>query len=84
MAAKRSVIGNAFGDADQRRALGAGRVHDGAHVVHARLELRDPRRAVGEPGAALVEEDQPPEPGEQLVAAAPTPASSQASSTFEM
>ena len=35
---------DALGRADERRALGAGGVHDRAHVVHPRLERRERRR----------------------------------------
>ena len=59
----------AFGDADQRRALRAGGVHHGPHVVHPLLERADPR-ALGEAHAALVEQDQPRE-RRQLLAEAP-------------
>ena len=44
-----------------RRALGADGVHHRAHVVHPLLERRDPVHPVRQPGAALVEQDQPPD-----------------------
>ena len=59
----------AFRVAEERRGLAPGRVHDGTHVVHARLEVRQPDAAVGEPRASLVEADQPcerPEPLEEV------------------
>ena len=48
----------ALGGADHGRGRGAGRVHDRAHVVHAGLEVGDAGHAVGQSGAALVEQDQ--------------------------
>ncbi|MBA3655693.1 MAG: ATP-dependent DNA helicase RecQ, partial [Actinobacteria bacterium] len=45
----------AFGLAEDRGPLDAGRVHDDAHVVHALLERRDPGDGVGHAGAPLVE-----------------------------
>ena len=61
----------ALGDAEHDCPLGADRVHHGAHVVHARLQVgqaigRDP---VGEARAALVEEDEPPHRSEPPVEA---------------
>jgi hypothetical protein len=59
----------AVGDAEHGGALAAGGVHDGAHVVHALLERRDAPEPVGEPGAALVEQDEPAEarePGQEM------------------
>jgi hypothetical protein len=44
--------------AEQRGALRTDCLHHGADIVHLRLERED-TRPVGEPGAALVEEDQP-------------------------
>ena len=52
--------------AEQRRRLGAGGVHHGADVVHARVEVGQADGAVGEPGPALVEADQPRERAEPL------------------
>jgi hypothetical protein len=49
----------AFGDAEQRGALGDGCVHNGAHVVHSLFQRGDPGSAVREAGAALIEHDQP-------------------------
>ena len=46
--------------------LAARRVHHRAHVVHARLEVGQPDAAVGEPGPALVEADQPCERAQAL------------------
>ena len=54
----------ALREPEQRGALGAGGVHHGADVVHALLERRRSGDRVGEPGAALVEQDQPRERGE--------------------
>ena len=53
----------AFRDPEQRGPLRAGRVHHGPHVVHPLLEDRQlvHRHPIGEPGAALVEKDQPQE-----------------------
>ncbi|HEX3686397.1 MAG TPA: hypothetical protein VHU60_02335 [Gaiellaceae bacterium] len=59
----------AFGDADQRRLLGAGGVQHSAHVLHPLLQRADPD-PLREPHAALVEQDQPRERG-QLLAEAP-------------
>lgn len=50
----------AFGDTHQGRCFRAGRVHDGADVVHPLFE-RAEADAVGQPHAALVEQDQPRE-----------------------
>ena len=49
---------------EDRRPAAAGGVHHRAHVVHPGLEVGQMRRVhpVGEPGAALVEVDQPREP----------------------
>ena len=49
--------------AEERRALGPDRLHHGAHVVHPLLERRQAilGHAVGQAGAALVEQDQPAE-----------------------
>jgi hypothetical protein len=59
----------AFGDAAEDGSLAARRVHHRADVVHTRLEVRDPRDAVGEARAALVEQDQPRERREPEVEA---------------
>ena len=56
----------ALGDPEQRRALGSGGVHDRPHVVDPLLESRRLRDRVGQPGAALVEDDQARERGEPL------------------
>ena len=58
---------SALGDAEERRALRARRVHHRPHVVHSRLEARDPADAIGEAGAALVEQDQAPHRRQPLV-----------------
>ena len=47
----------ALGDAEQGGPLRAGRVHHGAHVVHALLERRRLRDRVRQPGPATVEVD---------------------------
>ena len=56
----------AFRVAEERRRLASGRVHDGAHVVHARLEVGEADAPVGEPRPPLVEADQPGERPEAL------------------
>ncbi len=50
----------ALGLAKECGALGANRVHHGAHIVHALLECRKVRirHSVGHPRAAFVEEDE--------------------------
>ena len=57
----------ALGKAHDRGTLRAGGVHDGADVVHARLEIGNPLGAVGHPQTALVEQDQPGERGHAAV-----------------
>jgi hypothetical protein len=57
---------SAFGDAEERRALGASRVHDGPYVVHALLEGWEVAYAVRQSGAALVEANEPGEGAEAL------------------
>jgi hypothetical protein len=47
--------------AEERSRLASGSVHDRADVVHPRLEVGEADVAVGEPGAALVEADEPRE-----------------------
>ena len=49
--------------AEQRRRLGSRSVHDGANVVHTRLDGRKvmERHLIRQPGPALVEQDQPRE-----------------------
>ena len=49
----------AVGDTDDRRALRAGCVHDGEHVVHLLVDGREDtgRQSVGLPGPAFVEPD---------------------------
>jgi hypothetical protein len=50
--------GGPFREAVERRALRADRIHDRAHVVHARLQRRSAANGVRHAGAALVEPDQ--------------------------
>ena len=57
--------GRPLGDANQHRALDAGRVEHGAQVRRAVLEQRVARAGIGEPGAAAIEDDQPAERGER-------------------
>lgn len=45
--------------AEDRRAFGTDRVHDGAHVAHSNLEWSSGIRRVRHPGATLIEVDQP-------------------------
>ena len=56
----------ALGDPEERRPLGARSVHDRSHVVRPLLERLHPRDRVGQPGAALVEEDQARERAEPV------------------
>jgi hypothetical protein len=58
---------SALGEAHDRRALGAGRVHGGADVVHPRFEIGNPLRPVGHPEPALAEQDQPGDRGHAAV-----------------
>jgi hypothetical protein len=48
-----------FRIAEQRRALTADGVHHGTHVIHSRLKVRQPNRAIGKTGPTLVEPNQP-------------------------
>ena len=70
------AIGPPSDTPNERRPLGADGVHHGPHVVHPLLERRQSldRHRIGQPGAALVEEDQPRERREPLGGTARTPA----------
>jgi len=48
---------------EHRRSLGSSGIHDCAHIVHPHLEIGCAGDAVRKPGAALVEQDKPREPG---------------------
>ena len=61
VAAKRMLIGPPSEAPTTAARSRAGRVHHRAHVVHPRLEVRDPGDAIRRAGAALVEDDQPAE-----------------------
>lgn len=50
----------------ESRALGVGRLHDGLDVLDPFLEKLGLLQGVRQPGAALVEEDQPREGGQSL------------------
>jgi hypothetical protein len=59
----------AFRVPEERRRLAPDGVHDRSHVVHPRLEVREPHVSVGQPGPALVEADEPgerPEPPQHV------------------
>jgi hypothetical protein len=49
---------------ERRRFRGAGRNHDGAHVIHALPQVRHRRHAAGQTGTAFVEEDEAREAGQ--------------------
>jgi hypothetical protein len=59
---------SSFGVTEERRAFRSDRVQHCSHVVYPFLERREllVRHAVGEAGAAFVEEDEPREGGEPL------------------
>ena len=56
----------ALRNSDDDRVLASGCVHDGAHVVHTRLEVGEIGRPIRQPGAALVEPDEPAHAAEAL------------------
>lgn len=52
----------------KRGTLGSDRIHDRPNIIHARLEVRQVSRTVGQTGTAFVEQDQSSDGGEAAIA----------------